>query len=532
MYSLYKMLFLACLTLTFSQTALAQELEEEDMPQYPSLWESATHPKYETRAVWLTTIGGLDWPRTKAHNAASIEKQKAELCRILDSYQRININTVILQTRVRGSVIYPSAIEPWDDCLTGHAGKHPGYDPLQFCIEECHRRGMELHAWIVCIPLGKAAKQRQYGSGGILRRQPKLCKTVGAECFMLPGAKETAGYIASICREIAERYDVDGISLDYIRYPESSFRFSDDNLCPKGTTDKAAWRRENITRIVRAVHDAVKPLKPWLRLSSSPIGKYRDLPRRSSMGWNCFSAVYQDPQGWLRDNIQDMLFPMMYFQGNHFYPFLFDWQQNSYGHPVVPGLGIYFLDPREGKWELHTVRAEMHTARNIGIGGMAFYRGDFLTRNCKGIYTACRDEFFPYMALPVPMTWVKDAETPVQPQLLINRDGVLSWRGDATYYNIYGSNVYPVDCSHAENLVAIRVADSTYCIGADATRLRYFAVTATNRYGIESPAAQEPAPEHWQHRTLNVPQLINRVVASSKTKSSKSKSSKKKTTKN
>lgn len=516
MLSLHKITFLLCLMLTFPTVIKAQELEDEPLTVRPSLWDSQTFPKYETRAVWLTTIGGLDWPRTKTYNQSSIERQKAELCLILDNYQQININTVILQTRVRGSVIYPSAIEPWDDCLTGHPGKHPGYDPLQFCIEECHRRGMELHAWIVCIPLGKASKQRQYGSEGILRRQPKLCKTVGAECFMMPGAEGTASYIASICREIAERYDVDGISLDYIRYPESSFRFSDDNLCPKGAADKAAWRRENITRIVRAVHDAVKPLKPWLRLSSSPIGKYRDLPRHSSYGWNCFSAVYQDPQAWLRYNLQDMLFPMMYFQGNHFYPFLFNWQQNSYGHPVVPGLGIYFLDPREGKWNLHTVRAEMHTARNIGIGGMAFYRGDFLTRNCKGIYSACRDEFFPYMALPVPMTWVPEATEPEQPQALSLNDGILSWQGNATYYNIYGSNTYPVDCSRSENLVAIRVSGNTFCIGAEALRLRYFAVTATNRYGMESTSAQEPASEDWHPRQFNVQQLINPHVTKSR----------------
>ena len=116
-------------------------------------------PKHEVRAVWLTTLNGLDWPRTKANDAAGIERQKAELVDILNRLQRVHINTVILQTRVRGTVIYPSQYEPWDECLTGHPGRNPGYDPLQFCLDECHRRGMELHAWLVCIPLGKAAKQ-------------------------------------------------------------------------------------------------------------------------------------------------------------------------------------------------------------------------------------------------------------------------------------------------------------------------------------------------------------------------------------
>ena len=102
-----------------------------------------TPPKYETRAVWLTTIGGIDWPHSYAQSAESIKKQKKELTDILDRLQKANINTVLLQTRVRGTVIYPSLYEPWDGCMSGHPGKSPGYDPLSFAISECHRRGMD-----------------------------------------------------------------------------------------------------------------------------------------------------------------------------------------------------------------------------------------------------------------------------------------------------------------------------------------------------------------------------------------------------
>lgn len=522
-FALYLFLAVAC-------CCKAQETDDSCC-EMQGIFEQS-HPKYETRAVWLTTIGGLDWPRTKANSASGIERQKAELCRILDEYKRININTVILQTRIRGSVIYPSDLEPWDECLTGHPNKHPGYDPLRFCIDECHRRGMELHAWVVCIPLGKAVKQKQYGSSSILKRKPSICKTVGAETFMLPGAEGTASHIAALCKEIASRYDVDGISLDYIRYPESSYRFSDDNLCPKGTYDKAAWRRANITRIVRAVHDAVRPLKPWVRLSSSPIGKYRDLNRYSSHGWNCYNAVWQEPQAWLRDGIQDMLFPMMYFQGNHFYPFLFDWKENSYGRPVVPGLGIYFLDPREGKWTLDIVRSEMHTIRRTEIGGMAFYRGDFLSRNCKGIYNACAEEFFPYPALPIPMAWSSSNTTPEKPQNVRNEDGTLTWEGNAPFYNIYGSNTWPVDCSRPENLIAIRIRGHEYQAGAEAIRSRYLAVTASNRYGTESEPSQEVFDGFGTSRNLNVPRLINKdmprkVKGKKETKTSKKQKRKK-----
>ena len=103
-------------------------------------------PKHEVRAVWLTTLGGRDWPRTYSQSPFSAKKQQAELCQILDRLQEAKINTVLLQTRIRGTMIYPSSLEPWDGCLSGHPGRTPGYDALQFAIDECHKRGMELHA--------------------------------------------------------------------------------------------------------------------------------------------------------------------------------------------------------------------------------------------------------------------------------------------------------------------------------------------------------------------------------------------------
>lgn len=498
--------------------------------QQQSFTYEAPQPLHEVRAVWLTTIGGLDWPRIAATDAASTERQKQELCRILDSYQRININTVIFQTRVRGSVIYPSKIEPWANVITGKANQAPSYDPLKYCIDECHKRGMELHAWVVCIPLGDLARQKSHGTQSIVKRQPQLVKRAGNEWFMVPGAPGTADYIASICREIAENYDIDGISLDYIRYPESVYRFSDDNLCPKGM-DKAEWKRSNITRIVRKVHDAVKAVKPWVKLSSSPIGKYKDLSRYSAQGWNCYNAVWQDPQLWLRENLQDMLFPMMYFQGNHFYPFLYDWCEHSYGHPIAPGLGIYFLDPREGKWQLNDVRAEMHASRDSGIGGIAFYRGEFLTKNSRGIYDACRQEFFPYPALTPVMTWMGHHTPPAAPTDLHYQEGRLIWNGDAPYYNVYGSNTYPVDCSKAENLLFARCQPTSYSISGRALKMHYYAVTSSDRYGNES----QPVQEYYDGVTLpsdiSVSQLINRGVkpkASTETDKKKGKKKKKK----
>ena len=549
--------FLLWAFLSLVTTTLYAQTTEDARNKY--LYEKE-HPLRETRAVWLTTIGGLDWPRIQAIDARSRERQKQELIRILDQYQRANINTVIFQTRVRAALLYPSKIEPWELSLTGVAGKDPGYDPLAFCIDECHKRGMELHAWVVCIPIGTKERQAKYGAASLTRKRPELVKTAkGGEMFMIPGKPETADYIASICKEIVENYDVDGISLDYIRYPESIYNFSDENLYPRASSQsKADWKRENITRIVRRVHDVVKPIKPWVKLSSSPIGKYKDTSRYSAGGWNGYNAVWQDPILWLKEDWQDLLFPMMYFTGNNYYPFLFQWAEMANGHPICPGLGIYFLDPREGRWTLNEVRAEMHTARNSGIGGIAFYRGEFLTNNTKGIYDTTCDEFFPYPALTARMTWMGDTLAPKAPTSLYYKDGILYWKsplhtlsnspcegedsirkvpsplgedGRGPLYNIYGSNTYPVDVTKAENLLAARVTDTQWQLNARAQKVRHYAVTAMDRLGNESPAAQEEKPTIELPEHINVPRLINRdLKGASKATGKKNKKTKKKRT--
>ena len=123
-----------------------------------------SQPKYEIRATWLTTLGGMDWPRTKAGSATGIQRQKKELCDILDRLKAANFNTVLLQTRLRGDMIYPSSIETFAESLTGYTGRNPGYDPLAFAIEECHKRGMELHTWIVTIPAGNTRQVKLFGT--------------------------------------------------------------------------------------------------------------------------------------------------------------------------------------------------------------------------------------------------------------------------------------------------------------------------------------------------------------------------------
>ena len=447
------------------------------------------NPKYEVRAVWLTTIGGIDWPHSYAQSERSAEKQKEELRAILDRLQKANINTILLQTRIRATTIYPSQYEPWDGCLSGFPGKSPGYDALQFAIDECHKRGMEVHAWVVTIPVGK---WNSYGCRQLRKRFPRLIKRIDQDGYMDPEATQTGCYLAEMCREIVQRYDVDGIHLDYIRYPETwKFRIGKDQA------------RGNITRIVEKIHQAVKKEKPWVKMSCSPIGKFDDLSRYWSHGWNAYTKVAQDAQAWLKDGLMDELFPMMYFRGDQFFPFAIDWKEHSYGKIIAPGLGIYFLDPKEGKWNISDITSELYHLRNIGEGH-AFFRNKFLLDNHQGIYDFVTAHFNRYPALVPPMTWESN-KRPQQPVTLCieENEGTTTLRWDnslqyedgtaiktpSIYNNVYASKEYPVDVHDARNLILTRTTRRQLTTRTGNTPT-YYAVTTTDGFGNESRAKQ------------------------------------------
>lgn len=447
------------------------------------------NPKYEVRAVWLTTIGGIDWPHSYAQSERSAEKQKEELRAILDRLQKANINTVLLQTRIRATTIYPSQYEPWDGCLSGFPGKSPGYDALQFAIDECHKRGMEVHAWVVTIPVGK---WNSYGCRQLRKRFPRLIKRIDQDGYMNPEATQTGCYLAEMCREIVQRYDVDGIHLDYIRYPETwKFRISKDQA------------RGNITRIVEKIHQAVKKEKPWVKMSCSPIGKFDDLSRYWSHGWNAYTKVAQDAQAWLKDGLMDELFPMMYFRGDQFFPFAIDWKEHSYGKIIAPGLGIYFLDPKEGKWNISDITSELYHLRNIGEGH-AFFRNKFLLDNHQGVYDFVTAHFNRYPALVPPMTWESN-KRPQQPVTLCIEENeettTLRWdnslqyedgtaiKTPSIYNNVYASKEYPVDVHDARNLILTRTTRRQLTTRTGNTPT-YYAVTTTDGFGNESRAKQ------------------------------------------
>ncbi len=465
-----------------------------------SLSAASEYPKVETRAVWITVLNQLDWPDTHALSPQSIARQKQEIVDQLEAFHRANFNTVLMQTRMRGDLIYPSEIEPFTDALTGTPGKDPGYDPLAFVIDECHKRGMECHAWVVAIPVGGDKHVHSQGKLSVVARKRSLCMHYKGCWYLNPGVPETKEYLFSLVKEMVTRYDLDGVSFDYIRYPNGKNHQMDRaqfRKYGKGRT-LAQWRRDNMTELMRYIYKGIKAIKPHLKVGSSPLGKYNDTRRYTSRGWNAYNSVFQDAQGWLAEGIQDLVMPMLYYRENNYYPFVYDWQEHSNGRTIVPGLGVYFLE--EANWPLRDVEQQIYFTRSAHVPGQAYFRAKFVLRNVSGLFDAIKRDVYPYPALTVPMRW-QDSIPPTAPTHLTRRteDGrlILRWHSatdnsrrsaqdTGVRYNLYASAADTVDTDLPQNIVALNLRDTVYTMEASAAKSLHFAVRAVDCYGNES----------------------------------------------
>lgn len=477
--------------------------------------QTGAPPKYEYRAVWLTTVENLDWPKTIVKSPSDITEQKNELIVLLDSLKGMNVNTVMLQSRVRGDLIYPSTIEPFSHILTGIPGKNPGYDPLAFAIEECHKRGMQLHAWLVTMPLGKDDLIRRQGKLALSKRKKSLCTRYKGAWYMEPGNPATIPYLVELVRELVSNYDVDGVHFDYIRYPDRTNGYPDAALHRKYGKGRslANWRRGNITALASALYKCVKELKPWVRVSCAPLGKYNNLTRYKSYGWDAYNAVFQDAQAWLRDGIMDMILPMIYFDKNHFYPFVLDWQENSNGRHVIPGIGIYRLMPQYGGWPQLEIERQLNTSRSAGTAGTAMFRAEQLL----GLGHAAYTKVYSSPSLVPPMSWAGTAPRPPQGLKAVRDAGGVSLAWDrveaekgfpAIKYNVYVALDTVVDVDNIASLAASSMDSVSYRWNCITDAPVTVAVTAVNAYGIESaPAIASFRVEKVHVNGISLPEL-------------------------
>lgn len=413
---------------------------------------AAPHPsgKYGVRGVWLTTVHNLDWPKCKADTHTGAERQKRDLCNMLDKLKEAGINTVYLQVRGRGDLIYPSTIEPLSPTMASQ-GRSLVYDPLKYAVEECHRRGMRISAWIVTLPLGNSRYVNRLGQGAYASTHRQKCVLFNGEWYMDPADTATDEHLIEICKEIVCRYDVDGIHLDYIRYPDKSERFPDGLTYRKGSngTSLPSWRQSNISRIVEAISQQIKLINPSIELSSAPLGKYRRLQKYPRIGWTALESVYQDPVRWGAKRTMDAIVPMMYYKDEHFYPFVHDWLSVT-KMPLVIGIGAYRMLPGEGGWTLSDIKKQIDFAENTpGVKGVCYFRAEQVVDDRWGLFRLLKEHAREYPSLPLAPADSAGVLPPAE--LQIDRDGeslCLRWNAPASYphmFTIYRSVAKEVD---------------------------------------------------------------------------------------
>ena len=396
----------------------------------------------EFRAAWVSTVANIDWPSRPNLPA---EKQQLEAIAILERARLLNLNAIVLQVRPAADAIYPSAIEPWSEYLTGVQGQppRPYYDPLAFWIKEAHARGIELHAWFnpyrARQTVGKATAPNHFS-----RTHPNAVKTYGKLQWMDPGEEASADQTLAVVLDVVRRYDIDGVHIDDYFYPypidtaggengaldgrggKQELDFPDWASWQKyvaggGKLDRANWRRQNVNKLIEALSTGIHREKSWVRFGISPFGVGR--PDRRPPGINGFSQydkLYADAELWLENGWVDYLTPQLYWpiaQKPQAYDVLLDYwlAQNRKGRHIWPGLYTSRIGAPVKEYAPQEIVDQIGVTRaRAGAGGHVHFSMAALMDNRKGIYDRLRATIYTGQAL-IPATPWLDSTLPGVP---------------------------------------------------------------------------------------------------------------------
>lgn len=394
-------------------------------------------PKYEFRAVWITTVYNNDYP---SRAGLSTEKQKEEMREMLDMLAENNFNAVFFQVRSEADAFYPSPYEPWSRFLTGRQGQvpNPFWDPLAFAIEESHKRGIEFHAWLNPY---RAVINVQSDSSKLTRQHPIFKKPknwfvqYGKKLLFNPGIPAVREYLTEVVMDIVRNYDLDGIHFDDYFYPyqiqgevfNDRDAFSRYNLYKRSLAD---WRRENVDKLIQAVHDSIQIENPQVKFGVSPGGVWRnksDDPDGSDTraGQPTYDYLYADPLKWLEEGWIDYVCPQIYWSIGHsaanFGVLVPWWAEHCFDRHVYVGHALYKVtdDNYDNNWkDPSQIPEQIQLLRTFPeIKGSAYFRTAYLERNVRGVLDSLSQKYYAYPALIPPMTW-KDGTPPQSPENL------------------------------------------------------------------------------------------------------------------
>lgn len=469
--------------------------------------------KREVRSVWMATVWALDWPSSTSSTTA----QKNEMVKYLDVLQKNNFNAVYFQVRTMSDAFYKSSYEPWSSYLTGTRGKDPGWDPLAFVVEECHKRGMECHAWVNPYRFStgsnwSTAQDQALKSAGMLLAYTKSDgKTT---TIMNPGLESVRKRIVDVCKEIISNYDVDGLVFDDYFYPEGipvTSSAGDYDLWQKSGASMTFgdWRRNNVNQMVADVYNMVQQQKPYVRFGISPAGaactsaavaaKHGIDRCPVASDWQ-YDGIFSDPVAWLEAGTIDYISPQLYWKTNHktnpFGPMTKWWSYvaKHFGRHHYASHSISFLNSSNTTSDWEEIGKQVQFSRDYTENeapGAVFYSAAYVTgKKQSGFGEWLQVNKFQNKALTPAIDWKKSDLEKVQVSALSKRATVLSWAGvDNVRYSVYAVpesvNVETLDSNiPAEYLLGVSYK-TTYTMPDDKKSGYNYAVCVLDRYGNE-----------------------------------------------
>ncbi|SEG08415.1 glycoside hydrolase family 10 protein [Paenibacillus sp. UNC499MF] len=470
----------------------------------------------QLRAVWIATAWNIDWPSSQGLSAA---KQQQEFTAMLDEAKNVGMNAVIVQVKPNADSLYPSEYGPWSDVLTGRQGQSPGYDPLAFMVEEAHKRNLEFHAWFNPYRIGKTKDTAKLAADHPALKHPDWVASYAGTRYYNPGIPEVRDFVAAGIAEVVRKYDIDAVHLDdyFYPYPEKGKDFPDDAAYRKyGQPEfgsKPNWRRDNVNRLVEAIHTAIKKEKPYVKFGISPFGVWRNqnmdpTGSETTAGTTNYDTLFADTRAWINAGWVDYIAPQLYWNFG-FKPAAYDkladwWIKETEGKPVQLYIGhapfkIGQQDPPGWQNPDELPDQLKFNARSAGkISGSILFSLKDIRRNPLGFRDRLNTELYASPALVPPMPWL-GSTAPQPPEALSaesTTDGVrLDWReggGSPAYYAVYRAEGSGPDA--ARLIGTVRSGGSgagTFTDRAAPTgKPLHYVVTALDRLHNESTASR------------------------------------------
>ena len=468
----------------------------------------SAYPKREFRAAWIQSVNGQ-------FRGMPTEKLKQNLIGQLNSLQKAGINAIIFQVRPEADALYASRLEPWSRFLTGVQGKapEPYWDPMQFMIDECHKRGMEFHAWINPYRT-KTTLKSELAPNHVYNVHPEWFVTYGDQLYFDPALPESRRHICMVVSDIVSRYDVDAIHMDdyFYPYPIKGKDFPDDASFARfggGFSNKGDWRRSNVNVLIKKLHETIREIKPWVKFGVSPFGIYRnessDPLGSKTKGLQNYDDLYADVLLWAREGWIDYNIPQIYWHIGHpvadYETLVKWWARNTENRPLFIGQSVMNTvqnaDPKNPSINQLPRKMALQRAYQT-IGGSCQWPASAVVENAGKYRDALIAEYHKYPALP-PVFDFMDNEAPAKVRTMKpvwTEDGyILFWTAPkykeemnrAVQYVVYCFNdKEKVNIDDPSHIVAI-TRDNFYKLPYEDGKTKYrYVVTALDRLHNES----------------------------------------------